>query len=237
MGYRFMCYPGGVRKAVTFSYDDGCRDDIRLAEIFNKYKMKGTFNLNSNRLIKGDDLTVEDAKRLLADGHEIAVHGKQHRANGITRLPEGIKDVLLCREELEEALGVIIRGMAYPDTGITNFSNGVIHELSVLIITAFVCLTIGMRGCLQLTTKTRIFLSLLMSFLLLSLKIIILHSVIPVFFIYGDTLMNLPAITTGTELKKSVSFLGAGKMCGMQPIWKYISMQMLIIRLYGLQTE
>ena len=125
MGYRFMCYPGGVRKAVTFSYDDGCEDDLKLAEIFNKYGMKGTFNINSSRLLQPDNgLSVADAKKLISDGHEIAVHGKHHRANGIVRPAEGIKDVLLCREELEKALGCIIRGMAYPDTGITNFSNG-----------------------------------------------------------------------------------------------------------------
>ncbi len=140
MGYRFMCYPGGVRKAVTFSYDDGCRDDLRLEEIFNKYGMKGTFNLNSSRLARGEDLTVDDAKKFLAEGHEVAVHGKNHRANGIVGTAEGIKDVLECREELEEFFGRLIRGMAYPDTGITNFANGTsyndvksyLHQLGIV---------------------------------------------------------------------------------------------------------
>lgn len=124
MAYRFMCYPGGVRKAVTFSYDDGSTDDLKLEEIFNKYKIKATFNLNSDRLINGNGITVKDAKRFIEDGHEIAVHGKYHKANGISSTVDGIRDVLLCREELENVLGAIIRGMAYPDTGITNFSNG-----------------------------------------------------------------------------------------------------------------
>ena len=128
MAYRFMCYPGGVRKAVTFSYDDGCLDDIKLVEIFNKYGMKGTFNLNSSRLMNGADLTVDDAKRFIAEGHEIAVHGKYHRANGIVSAVEGIRDVLQCREELEDVLGLLIRGMAYPDTGITNFANGTTYD-------------------------------------------------------------------------------------------------------------
>lgn len=123
MAYRFMCYPGGVRKAVTFSYDDGCIDDLRLVEIFNRYKVKGTFNFNSYRLLNDKNgATVEDALKMIADGHEIAVHGKCHKANGISRPVDGIRDVLLCREELEGALNEIIRGMAYPDTGITNFS-------------------------------------------------------------------------------------------------------------------
>ena len=34
----------GKKKAVTFSFDDGVTQDIRLIEIFNKYGLKGTFN-------------------------------------------------------------------------------------------------------------------------------------------------------------------------------------------------
>ena len=37
-------------KYVTFSYDDGCRQDIRFTEILRKYNLKATFNLNSGFL-------------------------------------------------------------------------------------------------------------------------------------------------------------------------------------------
>ena len=40
-------YPGGKKKAVTFSYDDGVEQDIRLTELFRQYGAKATFNLNS----------------------------------------------------------------------------------------------------------------------------------------------------------------------------------------------
>ena len=33
----------GKMKAVTFSYDDGVTQDIRLIELLNKYKLKSTF--------------------------------------------------------------------------------------------------------------------------------------------------------------------------------------------------
>ena len=39
----------GKRKAVTFSYDDGIEMDRRLVEMFNKYDLKCTFNLNRDR--------------------------------------------------------------------------------------------------------------------------------------------------------------------------------------------
>ena len=128
MGYRFLRFPGGKAKALTLSYDDGCKADIRLAETLDKYGIKATFNLNSTRVLAGNDLTVEDANKLMSNGHEVAVHGENHMACGIVSPAEGIHDVLNCREELEKAFGRIIRGMAYPDTGITHFANGADYQ-------------------------------------------------------------------------------------------------------------
>ncbi len=117
-----MRYPGGKAKAVTFSYDDGCKQDKRLAEIFDKHGMKCTFNHNCESL-RNENFTKEEVHEyFLSKGHEIAVHGALHRANGATRTIEGIREVLDCRLELEEKCDRIIRGMAYPDSGITVMS-------------------------------------------------------------------------------------------------------------------
>lgn len=40
-------FPGGKTRALTFSYDDGISQDMRLVQLFNLYGLKGTFNLNS----------------------------------------------------------------------------------------------------------------------------------------------------------------------------------------------
>ena len=40
----------GKNKAITFSYDDGVTQDKRLIDIFNKYNLKATFNINSELL-------------------------------------------------------------------------------------------------------------------------------------------------------------------------------------------
>ena len=118
-----MRYPEGKTKAVTFSYDDGVPQDKRLAEIFDKYGMKATFNFNCESM-RELNFTKEQIKEIfLYKGHEIAVHGANHRANGNLRPIEGIKDVLDCRMELESKCERIIRGMAYPDTGITQMGN------------------------------------------------------------------------------------------------------------------
>ncbi len=128
MRYRFLRFPEGKLKAVTFSYDDGCRFDIRLAEIFTKYNLKATFNLNSEWLGKDENdyhLTKEEIQKHIIDaGHEIATHGAEHRANGNLRVIEGIQDVLNCRLGLEKDFDMIVRGLAYPDTGIVNLNNG-----------------------------------------------------------------------------------------------------------------
>lgn len=132
MRYEFLRFPGGKPKAVTFSYDDGCRDDIRLAQIANSYGIKCTFNINSGFIAKNPNewhLTADEIKKYLINaGNEIAVHGEYHRAPGKQRAIEGIKDVLNCRIRLEGLLGAIIRGMAYPDTGIRDFHNNASYE-------------------------------------------------------------------------------------------------------------
>lgn len=123
MRYVFMRYPDGKAKAVTFSYDDGVSQDKRLAELFAKYNMKATFNFNCASMRTHKYTNEQLIECFLSKGHEIAIHGAKHRANGNIRAIEGIKDVLDCRLELEERTGSIIRGMAYPDTGITQMGN------------------------------------------------------------------------------------------------------------------
>ena len=82
------------KKAVTFSYDDGVTQDIRMINLLNKYGLKATFNLNSELLgtpwmlsyqgVRASHYKVSpnDVKAIYA-GHEVAVHTLTH-----PRLPE-----------------------------------------------------------------------------------------------------------------------------------------------------
>ena len=72
----YMKFPEGRGKALTFSYDDGTIHDRRLVEIFNRYGMKGTFNLNSG--VANDDRVPQKEFKKLYQGHEIACHGLTH---------------------------------------------------------------------------------------------------------------------------------------------------------------
>lgn len=128
----FLRYPEGKFKAVTLSYDDGIRDDLKLVEIMNKYSIKGTFNINSAYISsseKGGHLTEEEIKNnILANGHEIAIHGATHKAAGLVTSKALIQDVLTCRTDLEKRFGILVRGSAYADTGIRNLRPDITYD-------------------------------------------------------------------------------------------------------------
>ena len=129
MRYRFLRFPEGKSKAVTLSYDDGCRQDERFVKILNRNGLKCTFNHNSDEIKKSHCFNENQIKELFLNcGHEIAIHGYRHRANGSQRPIEGIRDVLDNRLQLEQKLGCIIRGMAYPDSGINYLENGTTYN-------------------------------------------------------------------------------------------------------------
>lgn len=110
------------RKALTFSYDDGIEQDRKLVEIFNKYGMKATFNLNtgiqtpeSNFEIEGVYINRMEQEGLeeLYRGHEIATHGLTHAApTGMTK-EQLDKEFLTDMSNIERIYGTYPVGMAY----------------------------------------------------------------------------------------------------------------------------
>lgn len=122
----------GKLKAVTFSFDDGITQDIKLIELLNKYNLKATFNINSEllgkkgMLIRGEGQKIshykihpDDVKEIYA-GHEAAVHTLTHP--NLTGLEENeiIRQVEEDRKNLEAIVGYPIEGMAYPCGGVNN---------------------------------------------------------------------------------------------------------------------
>jgi len=129
MHYMFLRFPDGKPKAVTLSFDDGVKQDIKFSETVTKHGLKCTFNINSGMFDRPNRLTPDEIREhILEKGHEVAVHGEFHKANGFTTALEGIKDVLNCRLALEKEFDTFITGMAYPDSGITRFHNGTNYE-------------------------------------------------------------------------------------------------------------
>ena len=113
-----LLYPQGKTKALTFSYDDGEKQDIRLIELFNKYGLKGTFNLNSG--LMSEEISDTSTKVALCQipevykGHEVAVHTVTHPFLEKMTTTEVAVEILEDRRTLEKYTGYVVRGMAYP---------------------------------------------------------------------------------------------------------------------------
>ena len=110
---QFHIYPGGKRRIVTFSYDDGSENDPRLVALFNKYGVKGTFHINSFRL---PGMTDEQRRAYAAryDGHEISCHTVNHGWPTRMLSTSLVGEVMEDRKRLEEIAGYPVVGMSYP---------------------------------------------------------------------------------------------------------------------------
>lgn len=114
----------GKNKLLSFTFDDGLRQDARLISLFNTYGLKGTFHLNSGLLgtkrLSGDTLVevveANEVKQLYA-GHEVAAHTLTHPL--LTRLSDDeiVVQVENDRLALERIIGDSVVGFAYPCGG------------------------------------------------------------------------------------------------------------------------
>lgn len=113
MNIELCCFKGGVRRALTMSFDDGKVFDIPLSKMFDKYGIKGTFHLNSGNLDKETYLTGEQVKEL-GKRHEVSVHGKTHPFLDKIPLPFALQEVMEDKAALEQYTDYPVRGMSYP---------------------------------------------------------------------------------------------------------------------------
>lgn len=115
----------GKKKAITFSFDDGCQQDVRLVELLNKYQLKATFNLNSG--LAGSDLSfpmfgsmitrhivkLEEIKNRY-QGHEVAAHSLYHPNLTLKSDKEVLEEIEEDQKILSSLVGYNVIGMAYP---------------------------------------------------------------------------------------------------------------------------
>lgn len=106
-------YPGGKPYALTMSYDDGNHADRRLAGIFDKYGIKGTFHLNSGRFDAEGSITSVELKELYKN-HEVSVHTVTHPFLEKISVPDIIREITEDKRTIEALCGYPVRGMSYP---------------------------------------------------------------------------------------------------------------------------
>lgn len=118
-------WPGGRKKCLTLSFDDGTVEDIRITQMLRDRGLRATFNLNTglmgdrDRLDRGNyavehDKLPRDRISKAYEGFEVAIHGHTHAHLG--RVPSSMAayEIIRCKEELEQIVHEPVRGMAWP---------------------------------------------------------------------------------------------------------------------------
>ena len=116
-------------KAITFSFDDGVVQDKRLIEIFDRYGLRATFNINSGmfgmptsheamlfgemRVFNNRRIPMDECKEVYA-GHELAAHSRTHPILPTLSNEEIVFQMKGDAEALEQVSGCKINGFAYP---------------------------------------------------------------------------------------------------------------------------
>lgn len=137
----YVTFPGGKAKALTMSYDDGKIQDERLVSIFNRYGIKGTFNLNYGMMGEKDPakkpgstavprIPLERVKELY-QGHEIATHTMTHPTLARCPMTTVAREILEDREGLERITGKIVRGHAYPNGSYSEEIKDLFRQLGI----------------------------------------------------------------------------------------------------------
>jgi peptidoglycan/xylan/chitin deacetylase (PgdA/CDA1 family) len=108
-----MLFPGGKSKALILSFDDGFAEDRQLIGLLNKYKLRGSFHLNTGKFGTPGYITAADVATIY-QGQEVSVHGYNHI--GLKGLSDTdlVYEIAENRRELEQLSGQVVRGMAYP---------------------------------------------------------------------------------------------------------------------------
>lgn len=125
MNAMFLRFPGGKAKALTFSYDDGVEQDIRLIEIFRQYGMKGTFNINAGQFEpEGKTFPEGQYYRRMSESMvkatytedvcEVACHTYNHPHLTACSSAVVCNQIMEDRKALEAMFDRQIHGMAYP---------------------------------------------------------------------------------------------------------------------------
>lgn len=96
---------------VTTSWDDGNKLDMKLADLLEKYNIRGTFYPSPNH--KRFSLTGENLKRL-GQFQEIGAHTMSHPHLITVDVSEASKEIIASKAYLEKLVGKEVKTFCYP---------------------------------------------------------------------------------------------------------------------------
>lgn len=99
---------------VTTSWDDGDLHDLKLAELLASRKLPGTFYVPTGSLGKASTMSPAHLRELASAGFEIGAHTVTHPILSDLRGAALTREVVECKQVLEETLGSEVPSFAYP---------------------------------------------------------------------------------------------------------------------------
>lgn len=113
-----------TRMIITTSWDDGDARDLRVAELLDRYGVKGTFYIDkgcANRL-------TEDDIRALSQRHEIGAHGLAHPDLPTLSREEKQREIAGSKSWLESVTGKPVGMFCYPYGHLDDETKEVVKE-------------------------------------------------------------------------------------------------------------
>ncbi|MBN1556347.1 MAG: polysaccharide deacetylase family protein [Phycisphaerae bacterium] len=104
-------WPGGMKKCLTLSYDDGVVEDRQLISILKRHGIRGTFHLDN---VQGESRIPTADIADVYDGFEVSLHSNRHPYLSLLSREEILAEVLENRRRLESLVGYPVDGMSYP---------------------------------------------------------------------------------------------------------------------------
>lgn len=111
--FTHFTFPGGLMKVLAMSYDDGVIQDIRLARLFTKYGIKGTFHINSG-IMDNPDKVPQELAEFVYRGHEASMHSSTHPFLYHATDEHILMEIYDDKRRLEKIFNRKMLGMSYP---------------------------------------------------------------------------------------------------------------------------
>jgi peptidoglycan/xylan/chitin deacetylase (PgdA/CDA1 family) len=102
------------RVFVTTSWDDEDRSGLRVADVLNRYGLRGTFYVPTGKLGHDPFFTAADLRTLSVAGFEIGAHTVSHAILTEIGREELMREVGDCKAELQQILGAEVTMFCYP---------------------------------------------------------------------------------------------------------------------------
>lgn len=98
---------------ITFSWDDGSVEDMKMVDLSMKYSIPGMFFIPASNPERGV-IGKSEIREIEAGGFEIGAHTYSHRYLSELRISEGEQEIIKGRDFLEDVVGNKIHHFCFP---------------------------------------------------------------------------------------------------------------------------